>query len=163
MILTMLALGVTSAPLFAAPISDEAGDFLSTLDGPRNGDLDVFSAEVVFDGVNFTFRSTENGSIGTTPGSLFVWGVDRGLHNPFFGSFRDGVLFDVVVVLRPDLTGTVIDFSPDQAPAQDLAPGSVTVDGNTIAGVVPASLLPSKGLLAVDYQMNLWPRTVSMI
>jgi PEP-CTERM motif-containing protein len=158
MILTLLTLGATSAPLFAAPITDAVNDFLPGFNGPHNGDLDVLSAEVFFDGTNFTFRSTENGAIGTTAGSLFVWGVDRGLHNPFFGSFRDGVLFDVVVVLRPDLTGTVIDFSPDHDPTQDLAPGSVTVDGNTIQGVVPASMLPSKGLLPVDYQMNLWPR-----
>jgi hypothetical protein len=140
-------------------VTDPAGDFLTTFAGPHNGDLDVLNAEVFFDGVNFTFRSTENGPIGSTAGSLFVWGVDRGLHNPFFGSFRDGVLFDVVVVLRPDLTGTVIDFSPEQAAPQDLVPGSVTVNGNTIQGIVPASLLPSKGSLPADYRMNIWPRT----
>lgn len=159
MILTMLALGVTSASLFAASITDAANDFLPSFNGPHNGDLDVLSAEVFFDGTNFTFRSTENGAIGTTEGSLFVWGVDRGLHNQFFGAFRPGVLFDIVVVLRPDLTGTVIDFAPNPVAAVDLAPGSVTVSGNTIQGVVPASLLASKGLLPADYKVNLWPRT----
>jgi hypothetical protein len=161
MVLAMLALGVTSAPLSAATIVDPIpGDFLPTFTtGPRNGDLDVLTAEVFFDGTNFTFTSTENGHIGTTEGSVFVWGVDRGLHQAFFGSFRPGVLFDVVVVLRPDLTGAVVDFSPtDPAQPVNLAPGSVTVSGNTIQGVVPASLLASKGLLPADYQVNLWPR-----
>jgi PEP-CTERM motif len=158
-ILSMFALGVTSAPLFAEPIIDAPNDFLSTFTtGPKNGDLDVLSAEVFFDGTNFTFTSTENGPIGTTDGSLFVWGVDRGLHNRFFGDFRPGVLFDIVIVLRPDLTGLVIDFAPNPAAPVDLAPGSVTKNGNTIQAVVPAYLLPSKGLLPADYRANFWPR-----
>src|SRR5260370_19174162 len=154
------ALGAISAPLSAATIVDPAGDFLPTFTtGPRNGDLDVLSAQVLFDGTNFTFTSTENGPIGMTDGSVFVWGVDRGLHQAFFGSFRPGVLFDIVVVLRPALTGAVIDFSPtNPAPPVNLAPGSITVSGNTIQAVVSASLLPSKGLLPVDYQVNFWPR-----
>src|SRR5262249_35978017 len=91
-ILTLVALGVAGTPLSASVITDPAGDFLTTFTtGPRNGDLDVLSAEVLFDGTNFTFTSTENGPIGTTDGSVFVWGVDRGLHNQFFGAFRPGV------------------------------------------------------------------------
>jgi PEP-CTERM motif len=159
-ILTLLALGVAGVPLSASVINDPAGDFLTTFTtGPKNGDLDVVSAQVFFDGTNFTFTSTENGPIGTTEGSVFVWGVDRGLHNQFFGVFRPGVLFDVAIVLRPDLTGLVVDFSPtDPAPPVELAPGSITISGNTIQGVVPASLLPSKGLQPADYQVNFWPR-----
>jgi len=68
-----LALGVAAAPLSAAPILDAPNDFLPTFNGPHNGDLDVLSAEVFYDGTNFTFRSTENGAIGTTPDGLFVW------------------------------------------------------------------------------------------
>jgi hypothetical protein len=159
-ILAVLALGVASAPLPASSIVDPAGDFLSSFTvGPKNGDLDVLSAEVFFDGTNFTFTSTENGPIGTTDGSVFVWGVDRGFHQAFFQAFRPGVLFDVAVVLRPDLTGAVFDFSPTgTVPPVTLAPGSVTVSGNTITGVVPAALLPSKGLQPSDYQVNFWPR-----
>ena len=159
MIFTILAMGATSAPLLAAAITDPVNDFLPTFAGPHNGDLDVLSAEVLFDGTNFTFRSTQNGVVGTTSGSLFVWGVDRGLHNPFFGAFRPGVLFDIVIVLRPDLTGTIIDFAPNPVAPMDLAPGSVTISGNKIQGVVPASLLVSKGSLPVNYNVNLWPRT----
>src|SRR5437588_10505763 len=116
MILALLALGVTGKPLSAALIVDPPNDFLPTFTtGPRNGDLDVLSAQVFFDGKNFTFTSTENGAIGTTEGSVFVWGVDRGFHQAFFGSFRPGVLFDIAVVFFPDLTGLVVDFSPPGA------------------------------------------------
>jgi hypothetical protein len=159
-IFAVLALCATSATLGAAAIADPAGDFLSTFTtGPRNGDLDVLSAEVFFDGTNFTFTSTENGPVGETDGSFFVWGIDRGLHQAFFGAFRPGVLFDVVVVLQPDHTGLVVDFSPvGAAPPVSLAPGSVTVNGNTITGIVPASFLPTRGLQPADYQVNFWPR-----
>ena len=158
--LAVLALGAAGAPLSAATIVDPANDFLPSFTaGPHNGDLDVLTAEVFFDGTNFTFTSTENGPIGMTPNSVFVWGIDRGLHQAFFGSFSPNVLFDMVVVLNPDLTGAVIDFSPtNPIPAVTLAPGSITKNGNTIQAVVPAALLPSKGLLPVDYQVNFWPR-----
>jgi hypothetical protein len=159
MTLTLFVLGVASAPLSAAPITDAANDFLPSFDGPHNGDLDVLSAEVLFDGTNFTFRGTLNGAVGTTEGGLYVWGIDRGLHDAFFGAFRPGVLFDIVVVLRPDLTGTVVDFAPDPVAPVNLQSGSVTVSGNTIQGVVPVSLLASKGLAPADYLVNLWPRT----
>src|SRR5260370_17151342 len=89
MALTILALGAISAPLSAATIVDPAGDFLPTFTtGPRNGDLDVLSAQVLFDGTNFTFTSTENPPIRMPNGSVFVLGLDRGLHQAFFGSFR---------------------------------------------------------------------------
>ncbi|MBC7928285.1 MAG: PEP-CTERM sorting domain-containing protein [Bryobacteraceae bacterium] len=159
MILTALVCGVTSAPVFAAPIIDAADDFLPSFNGPHNGDLDVLRAEVFFNGTDFTFRSFHNGAIGTTEEALYVWGVDRGTHNQFFGDFRPGVLFDIIVVLRPDLTGTIIDFAPNPVANVNLAPGSVTVSGNMIQGVVSANFLASKGLLPVDYKVNLWPRT----
>ncbi len=160
MVFALLGLVIAAAPLSAAAITDPAGDFLTTFTtGPQNGDLDVLSAQVFFDGTNFTFTSTENGPIGETPGAFFVWGIDRGFHQPFFGAFRPGVLFDVAVVLQADLTGLVVDFSPvGAAPPQTLAPGSVIVTGNTITGIVPASFLPTRGLLPQDYQVNFWPR-----
>lgn len=156
-------LGVLAAAappvVHAALITDPAGDFLSTFTGPHNGDLDVLMAQAFFNGTNFTFTSLENGPIGTSPDGLFVWGVDRGTHTAGFGAFRPGVLFDAVVILRPDLTGTVTDLSTGTPTSTNLAPGSVTISGNTITGVVPASLLPSKGLAALAYGVNLWPRT----
>ncbi len=121
--LTLAALGLAlaAAPAVATPITDPAGDFLSSFAGPHNGDLDVLSAEALFDGVNFTFRSTENGPIGTTAEGLFVWGIDRGLHNQFFVSFRPGVLSSTRRRPPPQpLTGTVIDFAPNPLPRMDL-------------------------------------------
>ena len=154
-----LLLGSAATQAFAGAVTDVPNDFLPSFIGPHNGDLDVLSAQVTFDGVNFTFTSTENGPIGTTPGGLFVWGVDRGLHNQFFGAFRPGVLFDIAVVLRADGSGTVLDFAPNPQAPVDLAPGSVLINGNTITGIVPVSLLPTKGLAPGDYLVNVWPRT----
>ena len=159
-VLATLALGIATTPLSAAPIVDPPNDFLNSFTtGPKNGDLDVLRAEVFFDGTNFTFTSTENGPIGTTDNEFFVWGVDRGLHQPFFHAFAPNVLFDIVVVLKPDLTGLVIDFSPTNPDAPITLPaGAVTKNGNTIQGIVPLSDLPTRGLLPADYQVNFWPR-----
>ena len=155
-----LAVASAGASLQAAVIHDDPNDFLGTFTtGPKNGDLDVITAEVKFDGTNFTFTNTENGPIGQTEGSVFVWGVDRGLHQQFFGSFAPGVLFDVAVIFFPDASGLVVDFSPSNPDAAIALPaGSVTIDGNTITGVVPASFLPTRGLQPGDYQVNFWPR-----
>src|SRR3954470_14745205 len=79
------------SPAEAAYI-DPTGDFLSSYTGPHNGDLDVVNFDAQFDGTTFTFSSTSNAAIGTTPGGIFVWGVDRGAHTAGFGAFRPGVL-----------------------------------------------------------------------
>uniref|UniRef100_Q01NS5 PEP-CTERM protein-sorting domain-containing protein n=1 Tax=Solibacter usitatus (strain Ellin6076) TaxID=234267 RepID=Q01NS5_SOLUE len=158
--LATLALGITSVSLPAAVINDPPNDFLNSFTtGPENGDLDVLTAEVFFDGANFTFTSTENGLIGATDNEFFVWGVDRGLHQPFFHDFAPNVLFDIVVVLQPNLTGLVIDFSPTNPDAPITLPaGSVTKSGNTITGIVPLADLPTRGSLPADYKVNFWPR-----
>jgi len=140
-------------------ITDAKGDFLSSYTGPQNGDMDVMTAQATFDGTNFTFMSVEAGKVGTTSDALFVWGVDRGTHTAGFGAFRPGVLFDAVVILRPDGTGAVTDLAATPPASTPLPAGSVTISGNTIRGVVPASMLPSKGMPAASYGVNLWPRT----
>lgn len=153
-----LLIGVFVASLsHAAVVTDPPDDFLGTFTGPQNGDLDVLTAQVTFNGTSFLFDSTENGAIGTTAQALYVWGIDRGTHTEGFGAFRPGVLFDAVVILRPDLTGTVIDTTTGTP--TNLAPGSVTINGDTIQGIVPATLLPSLGIPQSDFGFNLWPRT----
>jgi len=139
---TLLAGG--ALPASAAAILDPTDDFLSSFIGTKGGDLDVLSAQVFYDGTKFTFTSTENAPIGTTAGTLYVWGVDRGTNNAPFGAFRPGVLFDAVVILRPDGTGIVIDTT-GALPAANLPAGSITIAGNTITGTVDKSLLPSLG------------------
>ncbi|MBX9579675.1 MAG: hypothetical protein K2X87_05140 [Gemmataceae bacterium] len=137
----------------AAITTDPAGDFLATFTGPHNGDLDVTGVEVLFDGSVFTLHAVVDAPVGTTAGGFYVWGVNRGAGTAGFGASLglDGVLFDRVVILRSDGTGTVPGVG-------DLAPGSVTIVGNEIFGEVPLALLPSTGFAPLEYTWNLWPR-----
>ena len=136
-------------------ITDPANDFLGTFAGSSSStDLDVLSATVLYDAGSDLFKltSTMNGAIGTTPTGLYVWGVNRGAGVANFAANGiDGVRFDRVVVLSPDGTGTVPGVG-------DLAPGSVTISGDTITAVVSGSLLTSTGFNKLDYTWNLWPR-----
>ena len=96
--------GVGSAS--AAFITDPAGDFLTSYTGPRGGDLDVLNAEVTLLQSSFRFTTQLNGTVGTTAGAFYVWGVDRGQGTPrFAGLGLNGVLFDSVLIVRPDGTG----------------------------------------------------------
>ncbi len=136
--------------------------FLGTYTGTQNQDLNVITAQAIFDGADFTFTSTMGAAVGTTTGVDYVWGVDRGLlaNEALFGAFAPGVLFDAVVVLL-DSSGVGGGFVVDIANGGTmtaLAPGAVTINGDTITGVVPASLLTSNVLGDAQYQVNLWPR-----
>ena len=152
-VVTLVALPLCS-PAEAAYI-DPTGDFLSSYTGPQNGDLDVVNFDAQFDGTTFTFSSTSNGAIGTTPGGIFVWGVDRGAHTAGFGAFRPGVLFDAVVIANPN--------GPSRAVVNGvttvLPSSALKVLGNMISISLPASLLPSTGVSVFDYMVNLWPRS----
>lgn len=155
---TMLALALTIAvaPAAAMTYTDAANDFLTTYTGPHNGDLDVlqYSASIVGD--NFVVSSTMAAAIGMTANAIYVWGVDRGKGTAGFGASLglDKVLFDSVIVLRPDGTG-LVNLIPG---ATALAAGSVTISGNTITGTIPIALLPGNGFTAGHYGFNLWPR-----
>jgi len=152
-LLAALAIGPLAAQ--ASPITDAQGDFLPTFGGSTSsGDLDVLSASVNYDPVHDTFilSSRVNGTPGATPGGFYVWGVNRGAGTAGFAANGiSGVLFDRVILVRPDGTGTVNG-------AGNLAPGSVTIWNDTITAVVPVSLLPSTGFSKYDYQWNIWPR-----
>lgn len=155
-----LAWGACAAMMMAGPahaldsITDRIGDFLPSFAGSiSSGDLDVIAATVTYDpGSNlFTFSSTQNGAVGSTPGGFYVWGVNRGAGTAGFGAQGlTGVLFDRVVLLRPDGTGSIGGTA--------LPPGSVTVSGNVITGVVSGALLPSTGFAPANYTFNVWPR-----
>lgn len=152
-----LAFSAFTAQAMAAPISDPVGDFLDSYTGPRNGDLDVVSIDPIFDGGTFTLRSTSDGAIGTTPGGIFVWGVNRGSNAAGFGAFRPGVLFDAVIIGNPNGPSRV----SVNGVATVLPTSAITVAGNMISIAVPLSLLPSTGFAALDYMFNLWPRSGS--
>lgn len=151
-----------SASASASPVADPTGDFLASFTGAQNGDLDLVSASAVFDGTNFILSSTSNGAIGASAGSLFVWGINRGQGTPrlTFGSpsIGTGVLFDSVAVFFPDGTGRAVTFAANGPPTITPLLGAVTVSGNTITGVVPASLLPANGFSAPNYGFTLWSR-----
>lgn len=139
---------------YSESISDPVGDFLPSYTGPQNGDMDVIHAEVTFTGSSFIFRSTLNGTVGTTPGSLFAWGVDRGQGTPRFGALHPDVLFDSVFAINPDGTGSVIDLiNSTNTPVT-----SISIAGNMITGIISADLLPSQGFAFADYTVSLWPR-----
>lgn len=161
----MAKYSVIITALFCAAISASAGaittnsGFLGTYTGPQNGDLNVASAQVFFDGTNFDFTSTMTAAVGTTTGVDYIWGVDRGLlaDEANFGAFAPGVLFDAVVILS-DTGGVGSGFVDDIANGSIItALTSVTISGDTISAVVPGSLLASTVLTGSQYQVNLWP------
>ncbi len=146
-----------------ADIIDPTGDFLPTYTaGPRGADLDVTFADVALDASTgrFLFTGTVNGSIGTTPGALYVFGLDRGRGTERFlsgsPSIGAGVFFDSVLILRPDATGRFNDFiTPGNS--VDITTG-ITIRGNTIMADLPTSLFPTQGRSVDRYTFNLWPR-----
>ena len=151
-----------SASAHCAPISDPTSDFLLTYTGPTNGDVDIVSADVAFNGSAFSFSETMNGAIGTTPNALYVWAVNRGagiarpaLAPPAIGST---LLWDAVVVMFADGTLRVVTFPAAGAPTITNIAGGTTVAGNSLFGTVAASLLPSTGFAATAYTFELWSR-----
>ena len=142
----------------AALITDAAGDLINGFNAATNPDLDVLTAEVFFNNITneFTFTSTLAGAPGTTAGSSYVWGVNRGAGTAGFAANGiTNVFFDRVVRLVP---GGTSQIAGGGLPAINLASGAVTISGNSITAVVAASLLPSTGFTPDNYTVNLWPR-----
>ncbi len=154
-VLAALSLCAFSAAAHAV-VLDAANDFVSTYTGAKGGDLDVLSTDVVYDGTNISLTATMNGAIGTTQGAIYVWGLDRGkgATTANFASIGlPNVIFDSVVVLRPDTTVSVFRIAGGGS-----ATGTAVISGNTISASIPASTLPTQGFAVSDYTWNLWPR-----
>ena len=154
--LAAVAFTALSPLAHADVIVDAANDFLSTFAGSTSStDLDVIGASVTYDAGHdiFTLSGTMNGAIGTTASGFYVWGVNRGAGvASFAANGLPNILFDRVVLLRPDGTGNI-------GGGAALPPGAITITGNTISAVVSGSLLPSTGFAnPLDYTWNLWPR-----
>ena len=149
----------TAAP---ATITDPAGDLIDTYTGPANADLDIVSADVAFDGTSYFLSTTTDGAVGTTAGSLFVWGVDRGSGAPrlTFGSpsVGAGILFDAVIVMFPDGTLRVVTIPLAGAPTINQFAGGTTVEGDSMSATVSLALLGSMGFAPEDYDFSLWSR-----
>lgn len=153
--LVLSALAATTLSHAAPGITDPLGDFLPTFAGSSSSaDLDVLSAFVTYNASTdtFVFSSTQAGAVGSTAGGFYVWGVNTGAGTAAFaGNGLPGVLFDRVVLLRPDGTGSIGGTA--------LPAGSVVVSGDTITGTFSGALLPSNGFARANYTFNLWPRS----
>ncbi|HJR83060.1 MAG TPA: PEPxxWA-CTERM sorting domain-containing protein [Sphingomicrobium sp.] len=153
---------LASATAAQAAVTDPVDDLLGTYTGPANADLDIVSADVAFDGTSFFLSTTMDGTIGTTAGSLFVWGVDRGSGAPrlTFGSpsVGAGILFDAVIVMFPDGTLRVVTIPLAGAPTINQFAGGTAIDGNALSATVDAALLGSMGFAPEDYTFSLWSR-----
>lgn len=135
-------------------ITDSASDFLASYTGPKNGDLDVVSAQVFFNGSDFMFTSTQAAPIGTTTGAIYVWGINRGAGTQGFPVIAPGVLFDSIFIINPTGGSTVRDLISNTSTAIS----NISFSGSTISGTVPLSALPTRGLAPSQYTVNLWPR-----
>lgn len=154
-----LALALSSG-VVCADVLDPVGDYLSTYTGPHNGDMDVTKADVSFNGQAFLFSGTLNGPIGTTPGALYVFGLDRGKGTARFDSgtpaLAPSILFDSVLIIRPNTTAAFNDFIANQL--TPLPTGSVAITGDSFSAVLPLSLFPSEGFQPSQYSWDFWPR-----
>jgi len=161
-----IALAVASGAResLATAATDPAGDFLPTYAGPKNGDMDVLSSDVVFHPAanTFTFMATFNGPVNTTPGALYVWGVDRGTGTDLLTGATPpigaGIVFDSVFIGVPDAGVGLVNLLDGSAATT--VPGLV-VSGNSVSETVSASLFPTKGFMPSAYLWNLWPRSGS--
>jgi hypothetical protein len=157
-----LLVGLSAGAPLAATVIVPAGDFLPTYTGPTGGDLDVLTSDVVYNTINntFTFSATLNGAIGTTPGAVYVWGLNRGTGTEQFvggtPSVGAGVAFDAVFIALPDGTGltNLLDGNPGAT-----LPGVVQVSGNSLVATIDAALFPSTGSAIPFFTYNLWPRS----
>jgi hypothetical protein len=159
--LSLLVVGVSH--LVAGPVIDPAGDFLSTYTGPKNGDVDVLRANVWRnDSHTLTFTAVLNGLINTTPGELYVFGLDRGQGTQRFlagtPAIGAGIFFDSVLLLNP--ATTTAQFNDFITPANNhtFGAGTVTIAGNQLSTTIPLSFFPSTGFSPANYTWNFWPR-----
>jgi MYXO-CTERM domain-containing protein len=152
-----LSAGVPTSALAQTP--DAENDFLATYAGPRNADLDVQSVRFTYDGLEtFALESTSFGTIGTTPGAAFVWGINRGDGRADFARLGlPDIRFDFLAALVPDGTSFYVDLVTGQQGV--LAPDAVSFAGTFLRATLPAGLLSSQGLAPTAYTANLWPRS----
>lgn len=159
----LLLTGIATAdPIIVA--SDPANDFIASYAGPAAGDLDVLSTSFTYDGSAFVFSAKLNGAVGSTAGGFYVFGVDRGQGTARFGTITTAngtydathVLFDSVIIYRPGTSITVTDLIAGTSATLPIS--NATVNGNSFDFIIPAALLPTKGLSLDKYTMNLWPR-----
>lgn len=147
----------SALPARAGTITDPAGDFIPSFTDERTPDRDVLSLAAARGNGAFTFSSTFAGLAGSAPGTIYVFGIDRGQGTARFGSLAPGVLFDSVVVVTPGAATVVRDLLANTAAT--LGPNATLLSGDTLQVVVPESTLPTAGFTFDQYTVNLWPRS----
>jgi hypothetical protein len=159
----LIACCLFASSLAASGIVDPAGDFLPTYTGPRNGDLDILEAEAFFNPTEnmFRFTSTSNGPIGSTPGGVFVWGVNRGAGFVTFPGIGEGITLDAVLVIVPG--GDSFTLMLDTSVITPIPMADVTIDGSVLSAVVPLAAMPSLGAAPQGYTVNLFPRSEEVL
>ena len=147
-----------------AAVTDASGDIVTSYTGTHaaNGDLDVLSADMVYNSASnsFTLTATMNGAIGLTAGATYVWGVQTA---PTGGSnFSSLGLPDIkwnsLVTLNNTGGGTISGGTV-------IPPGSTVISGNTITATIGAGALQplfGASLTPGAYTWNLWPRDNSV-
>jgi hypothetical protein len=157
--LAFLAVLLTSAAYqaHATTITDPVGDFLPGYIGAPTGDRDVVSASASYLNGTFDFSGTFNGAVGSTAGTVYVFGINRGAGTARFGALATGVLFDSVVIVTPGAATVVRDFVANTVTT--LSPSAVTINGNSVDVFVSAALLPTQNFSIAQYTVNLWPRS----
>jgi len=145
----------------AGSITDLPNDFIPTFAGTHDPSLDVLSFSTTFDGTTFHIAATENGNIASFPTGRFVIGFNRGAATSNFLLIGlPNIVFDSVITLNSNGVAGGRDLVTNTAIT--LPAGSATILGSTFQIDVPASLLPSQGLLLAQYGVNLWPRDTAV-
>jgi hypothetical protein len=154
--LTIVVLFCGALSLGATEITTNSGE-LGSFGGTFAPDLNVESAQVFFNGTNFTFTTTLGGAPAAS--SDYIFGVDRGLESMTleegFGAFAPGVLFDSVVILTT--SGAIVAGLAPEESETPIIGIPVTVSGDTISANIPLADLPSSALKGSQYEVNLWP------
>jgi PEP-CTERM motif len=137
-----LASILVTQPAFATTVTTSTG-FLPTYVGPENGDVDIASASATVEGANLVLSATADAPIGTTPGAVYVWGINTegaSAPAPFTVDGFANVLFNNAITVNP------------AAPA-----AGVTVSGDTITDVIAISSLTNVLLSPQQFGISLWP------
>jgi hypothetical protein len=135
---------------------DAAGDFLPAYTGPRTPDLDLASAQVWYDGSSFHFHLAVVGIAGTTPGSAYVFGVNRGQGTARFAT-HPKIVPDALVILRPGSGITIVDLVSGDTTG--LPASSLEAAGAFVDAIVPPADLPSRGLAPGQFTVAGWSRS----
>jgi hypothetical protein len=137
-----LASILVTQPAFATTVTTSTG-FLPTYAGPENGDVEIASASATIDGADLVLSATAEAPIGTTPGAVYVWGINTmgaGAPAPFASEGFANVLFNNAITVNP------------ASPAS-----GVTVSGDTITDVIAISSLKNVVLAPAQFGISLWP------